>query len=90
MIHDVSFTSWRHGKATNRRSDILEFNFRFTPYWSGPLTTDDFTKVLSTFDLESQRMTAVQILATNGITLDELASALGALTGTMLVNALTR
>jgi len=41
---------------------------RLTLYWQGPLNANGFTKLLWTYDPESQRTTECKILATNGVT----------------------
>ena len=43
-------------------------SIRFTIYWQGPITDDGFTKVQAVYDLEVNRWTSSQVLATNGVT----------------------
>lgn len=74
-VHDVVIT-WKHGQPTNRLNDVQAYNARFTMYWEGPITKDGFTKISATFDAESQRWMAPQILATNGMTNQQAGEAL--------------
>ena len=78
-IHDVTIVAWKHGRATNRIDDVLQFTVRYTLYWQGPMTQDGYTKISETFDTETQRSIAGQILATNGITNENVGEAIGSM-----------
>lgn len=68
VIHDLTVTAWKNGRATNRYEDIRQFTTRYTIYWEGPIVKDGYTEVTQTFDTEVKRYVACKILATNGIT----------------------
>jgi len=86
VVHDVAIV-WKHGQATNRMEDVLQFTVRYTLYWQGPVTQDGYTKISETFDNESQRYTAFQILATNGVTNEHVGEAIGSLLFNYLNNS---
>jgi len=73
VVHEVNVDSWKHGKATNQESDIIRFTVRYTLFWEGPITTDGYTKIESTYDMESQRWTT-KVLGTNGTTNEDVKS----------------
>jgi len=73
VVHDVTITAWKGGNATSRFEDILQYTVRYSLYWEGPVTKDGFTKVSQTYDAETQRFVSFQILATNGITNENVA-----------------
>jgi hypothetical protein len=83
-LHDVTVTAWKRGQDTNRFEDVQQFTVRFTLYWEGPITKDGYTKIASTYDVESQRYTSGQILATNGMTNQDAGNAALGLFGTWL------
>jgi hypothetical protein len=84
VVHDVTITAWKHGRATNRPEDILQYTVRYTIYWEGPITKDGFTKISQTFDTETQRCVSAEILATNGTTNSDVAYGLGVIGGALL------
>lgn len=86
-VHDVAIM-WKHGQRTNRPQDVQAYTVRYTLYWQGPMTTDGYTKVSATFDTESQRWTAMEILATNGMTNQDAGEALVQIGGTLLLYSL--
>ena len=68
--------------------DVREFTVRFTLYWEGPVTTDGFTKVEWTCDTESRRRLRTQILASNGITNEQLSDTTAMVAASLIYNAL--
>ncbi len=72
-LHELTI-KWKNDKESNREEDILAITVRYTLYWEGPITTDGYTKISSTFDTESERWSG-QVLATNGTTNDEVGAA---------------
>lgn len=87
IVHDVSIV-WKHGQRTNRVEDVQAYTARYTLYWEGPITKDGYTKVDATFDVESQRWTAIRILATNGVTNRDAGEAIGQIGGALLLEYL--
>jgi hypothetical protein len=89
VVHDVTITDWKRGQVTNRAEDIVQLTIRYTLYWQGPITTDGYTKIVHTFDVETERYTNCQILATNGATNGDVAETLGYIGGALLYEALS-
>ena len=75
-IHDVEI-DWKRGEKTNLEEDIKTIGIRYTVFWEGPITKDGFTKMSSTYDAEVGRYTGNRILATNGITNEDVGEGLG-------------
>jgi hypothetical protein len=60
VVHEVNVIG---ATAGQKHAEI-----RFTVFWSGPVTSDGFTKVRVTYDPEIGRYIDHEILATNGLT----------------------
>lgn len=76
-VHEVTVDSWKNDQVGNKRSDIRQFTVIYTIYWEGPITKDGFTKVSEQWDNESQRSISQKILATNGITKNDIGYGIG-------------
>ena len=73
-VHDVSL-QWKTDKPTANENDIMSWTCRLTVYWSSIRVDEGFTKLLLTFDNEVGNFTKKEILATNGMTTDEVNAA---------------
>ncbi len=65
------------GEATGLKVHAVEHHetntgdqvaIRLTLSWDGPITKEGFTKLILIYDMEAERYTDFQILATNGVT----------------------
>jgi hypothetical protein len=71
-----------------RLNSIIEnppyVDIRVTLYWEGPVTTDGYTKVAFRLDSEVERITALEVEDTNGLTNQDIGFAAGAILGGLL------
>lgn len=86
-IHDITI-DWKGGRPSKKEKNILGFTVRYTIYWDGPIQKNGYTKVESHYDAESERWSG-QILATSGITNDDVAYGVGYAAGTVIGAALS-
>jgi hypothetical protein len=81
-IHDIGF-KWKNNKPSDKPGDLLQVNVRYTVYWDGPIQKNGYTKIEAMFDAESERWSG-KVLATSGITKDEVGYAVGFAIGTAI------
>ena len=74
VVHDVSL-QWKTDRPTADENDIMSWTCRLTVYWSSIRVDEGFTKLLLTFDNEVGNFTKKEILATNGMTTEEVNAA---------------
>lgn len=74
VVHAVSL-QWKTDKPTADENDIMSWTCRLTVYWSSIRVDDGFTKLLLTYDNEVGNFTRKEILATNGMTTEEVNAA---------------
>jgi len=74
VVHDVSL-QWKTDRPTADENDIMSWTCRLTVYWSSIRVDEGFTKLLLTFDNEVGNFTKTEILATNGMTTEEVNAA---------------
>ncbi len=75
-LHAVE-VKWKNSIRTNRLEDIEGMGIRYSVFWEGPLTKDGYTKLYSVYDAELGRLIGSEILATNGITNNDVAEGVG-------------
>lgn len=74
-VHHAERVNTSHGRQVNAR---------FTIHWSGPVTTDGFTKIHAIYDGESRRWVRAEVLETNGITNNQAFEGIGVAIGALL------
>lgn len=74
VVHDLSL-QWKTDRPTADENDIMSWTCRLTVYWSSIRVDEGFTKLLLTFDNEVGNFTKKEILATNGMTTEEVNAA---------------
>lgn len=75
-LHELE-VKWKGGVRTNRDADIVAIAVRYSVFWQGPINKDGYTKLLSVYDAELERITATDLLATNGITNGDVMEGVG-------------
>lgn len=79
-LHDLE-VKWRNDIRTNRESDILAIGVRYSVTWEGPINKDGFTKLYSVYDAELERIIGTDLLATNGVTNEDVGEGVGIAVG---------
>lgn len=75
-LHSLEI-KWKDNVRTNKEKDILGMAVRYTVFWEGPVNKQGFTKLFSVYDVEVGRIIATDLLATNGLTTNEVAEGVG-------------
>ncbi|MBX3742501.1 MAG: hypothetical protein KF712_16055 [Akkermansiaceae bacterium] len=86
-LHAVD-VKWKNGIRTNRLEDIGGMGIRYSVFWEGPVTKDGYTKLYSVYDAELGRLVGSEVLATNGITNNDVAEGIGLAIGLGLSSAM--
>lgn len=79
-LHDLQ-VKWKGGVRTNQEADIVAIAVRYSIFWQGPINKDGYTKLFSVYDAELERITATDLLATNGITNGDVMEGVGVAIG---------
>lgn len=75
-LHELE-VKWKGGVRTNREADIAAIAVRYSVFWEGPINKEGYTKLLSVYDAELERITATDLLASNGITNSDVMEGVG-------------
>jgi len=79
-LHELEVNR-KGGVRTNREADIVALAVRYSVFWQGPINKDGYAKLFSVYDAELERITATDLLATNGITNGDVMEGVGVAIG---------
>lgn len=86
-VHDVH-VNWRRGEPSEAPNEAESVTITFTLHWEGPLTRNGYTKFYAVYDFDVDDFIHQELVATNGITNEDIEYAVGFALGIALQQAI--
>lgn len=86
-VHDVH-VKWRRDEASEAPNEAENVTITFTLHWQGPVTRNGYTKFYVIYDFDVEDFIHQELVATNGITNEDIGYAVGFALGVALQQAI--